>query len=65
MNAEQCPVCGLNAAEVACLGRGEKLATHLSAAAFIIGIIGGLFAIAANAPSIVKVIRRLFGLAWL
>jgi hypothetical protein len=37
VNAEQCPVCGLDATEFVRLGRGEKLATYLSAAAFIIG----------------------------
>jgi hypothetical protein len=61
MHAEQCPVCGVDATEGARLGRGAKLATHLSAAAFIIGIIGGLFAIAANTPRIMKAIRTLFG----
>jgi hypothetical protein len=61
VHAEQCPVCGANNVEVMRLGRGDRLATYVSAAAFIIGILGGLFAIAANAPSIMKAIRTLFG----
>jgi hypothetical protein len=61
VHAEQCPVCGANAAEFAPLGRGERLATYESAVAFIIGIFGGLFAIAANMPNIMKAIRTLFG----